>query len=167
MVISFLASFTQLLFKRGRQHDPCFLGDFLRVGLPLPPARSPKGLRRMPTLCGVSYGQMAKVDSLLKFACPPGPRTGYRDWLIGSIVLQVRCPAGGTTMMGTKERNFQLTPRRHLPRRSRSRGQLLPPSSGEARSLLREGTGGGSLRRLGPSERRPRSVLPFATGHVL
>jgi hypothetical protein len=57
-----LASFTQLLFKRGCQHDPCYLGDLLRVGLPLRSAKSPKGLRRMPTLCGVPYGQMAKVE---------------------------------------------------------------------------------------------------------
>jgi hypothetical protein len=30
--------------------------------------------------------------------------------LIGSIVLQVHCLAGGTTMMATKERNFQPLP---------------------------------------------------------
>jgi hypothetical protein len=62
MVIALLASLTPLLLTRGCQHDPSFLGDFLRVGLPLRPAKSPKGLRRMPTLCGVSYGQLAKVE---------------------------------------------------------------------------------------------------------
>jgi hypothetical protein len=64
MVIALLASFTQLLYKRGCQHDPCFLGDFLRVAVEERPAKSPKDLRRMPTLCGVSYGQMAKVERL-------------------------------------------------------------------------------------------------------
>ena len=32
---------------------------------------------------------MAKVDSLLKNACPPRPGIGCWDQLIGSIVLQV------------------------------------------------------------------------------
>jgi len=62
MVIGLLASFTQLLFNCGCQHDPCFLGDFLRVAVEDRPAKSPKGLRGMPTLCGVSYGQMTKVE---------------------------------------------------------------------------------------------------------
>ena len=62
MVIALLASFTPLLEEGGCQHNPSFLRDFLRVGLPLRPAKSLKGLCRMPTLCGVSYGQMAKVE---------------------------------------------------------------------------------------------------------
>src|SRR5215208_804517 len=62
MVIALLASFTQLLFKRGCQNDPCFVGDFLRVAVEDRPAKSPKGPRRMPTLCGVSYRQMAKIE---------------------------------------------------------------------------------------------------------
>jgi hypothetical protein len=62
LVIGLLASFTQLLLKGGSQHDSCFVGDFLRVGFPLRLARSHKGLRGMPTLCSVSYGQMARVE---------------------------------------------------------------------------------------------------------
>src|SRR5215217_4661583 len=40
------------------QHDPRFLGDFLRVGLSLRPAKSLKGHCRMTNLCGVSHVQM-------------------------------------------------------------------------------------------------------------
>src|SRR5215211_2110575 len=85
MVIALLASFTPLLEEGGCQHNPSFLGDFLRVGLPLRPAKSPKGLCRMPTLCGVSYGQMAKVELLetvwkirigLDLGCSEGPKQG-------------------------------------------------------------------------------------------
>jgi hypothetical protein len=57
-----LAPFTRLLLKRGCQHDPSFLGDFLPVGLPPRPAKSLKGLCRMTNLCGVSHSQMAKVE---------------------------------------------------------------------------------------------------------
>src|SRR5215210_1413733 len=48
------------------------VGDFLRVDLPLRPAKSPKDLRRMPTLCGVSNPQMAKVESRNCLKSPEG-----------------------------------------------------------------------------------------------
>jgi hypothetical protein len=62
MVIGLLATFTPLLLERGCQRDPSFVGDFLRVAVGDRPAKSLKGLCRMPTLCGLSLGQMAKVE---------------------------------------------------------------------------------------------------------
>src|SRR5215211_4131158 len=111
-------------------------------------------------------GGSSKLARLLKYACPPGPGIGCWDRLIGSIVLQVYS-GRRHRYDGYEGAQLPTTPRGYLARRPRAKRQLLPPSSGEARSLLRERTGGGSLRRLGPSERRPRSLLPFATGHVL
>ena len=62
MVIGLLAPFRGLLLKRGCQHDFCFVGDFLRVAVGDRPAKSLKGLCRLANLCGVSHGQMAKVE---------------------------------------------------------------------------------------------------------
>src|SRR5215217_1430286 len=62
MVIALLASFTQLLLTRSCQHNPCFLGDFCGSVSPTATRKKSQGpLYRMPTLCSVSYGQMAKV----------------------------------------------------------------------------------------------------------
>src|SRR5215203_3411627 len=41
---------------------PFTLGDYLRVAVGDRPAKSLKGLCRMTNLCGVSHGQMAKVE---------------------------------------------------------------------------------------------------------
>jgi hypothetical protein len=62
MGIGLLAPFTPLLLTRPCQQDLCLVGDFLRVGLPLRPAKSLKDLCRVANLCGVAHGQMAKVE---------------------------------------------------------------------------------------------------------
>jgi hypothetical protein len=38
-VIGLLAPFRPLLLEGGCQHDPCFVGDFLRVGLHCDPQK--------------------------------------------------------------------------------------------------------------------------------
>src|SRR5215213_2591751 len=53
---------------------------------------------------------MVKTQQPVEIRVPSGPGTGCRNWLIGSIALQVRLQAGGATMMGTKERNFRSLP---------------------------------------------------------
>src|SRR5215217_1664621 len=90
------------------------------------------GFRTATHYCNAS----SKLASLLKYACPPGLGIGCWKRLIGSIVLQV-CSGRRHRYDGYEGAQLPTTPRRHLPRRSRARGQLLPYSSGEARSLLR------------------------------
>src|SRR5215208_6754953 len=63
MVIGPSAPFTRLLSKDAPANTtPLLVGDFLRVDHPLRPAKSLKGLCRMTNPCGVSHGQMAKVE---------------------------------------------------------------------------------------------------------
>jgi hypothetical protein len=62
-VIGPSAPFTRLLSKNAPANTtPLLVGDFLRVDHPLRPAKSLKGLCRMTNPCGVSHGQMAKVE---------------------------------------------------------------------------------------------------------
>src|SRR5215211_2432462 len=89
--------------------------------------------------------ELPRLVSLLKFACPRRPGIGCWDRMIGSIVLQVYC-GRRHRYDGDEGAQLPTTPRRHLARGSRARRQLLPPSSGETRSLLPQRTGGGSLR---------------------
>src|SRR5215212_2708361 len=65
MVIGPSAPFTRLLLKNAPANTtPLLVGDFLRVDHPLRPAEILKGLCRMTNPCGVSHGQMAKVELL-------------------------------------------------------------------------------------------------------
>ena len=63
-------------------------------------------------------GELTRSDAPVKvLACqaveirvPPWAKSGRRDRLIGSIVLQVSSGRRHRAMMGTKERNFQPLP---------------------------------------------------------
>src|SRR5215204_4010713 len=115
--------------------------------------------------CALIRSAMAKVDSLLKFACLLGSRV---DVGTGCSVASSSGRSGRRRKRhdGHEGAQFSVTPRGHLPRRARSEGQLLPTLGREARPLFREGTGGGPLRPFWPSEHRPRGLLPLAVGHV-
>src|SRR5829696_7682267 len=63
---------------------PFTLGDYLRVAVGDRPAESLKGLCRMTNLCGVSHGQMAKVE----------PRETVRKGSEGPTAQAYRPPEG-------------------------------------------------------------------------
>ena len=60
MVIGLLAPFRRVLLTRGCQQDPCFVGDFLRVGLPLRPAKSLQGFVGWLTYAACHTGKWLK-----------------------------------------------------------------------------------------------------------
>ena len=78
MVIGLLAPFTRLLLKGGCQHDPCLVGDFLRVAVAQRPAKSLKGFCRAANICGVLHDQMAKHESVERL---------YEKWFSGGVSL--------------------------------------------------------------------------------
>src|SRR5215213_9750733 len=108
--------------------------------------------RIYPFLC-----QMAKVDSLLKFARFLGPRV---DVGIGCSVASSSGRSGRRHRHdGYEGAQFSVTPRGHLPRRARSEGQLLPPPGGADRLVVREGDGRPTLRQGRQAQRRDPVVF--------
>src|ERR671921_1922244 len=75
MVIGLLAPFRRVLLTRGCQQDPCFEGDFLRVGLPLRPAKSLQGFVGWLTYAACHTGKWLKSRtvrlSVLSAISPP------------------------------------------------------------------------------------------------
>src|SRR5215213_11205640 len=75
------------------------------------PAGTVGGVAWAPIVSAYTRPKMyIKTGQPVEIRVPSGPGTGCRNWLIGSIALQVRLQAGGATMMGTKERNFRSLP---------------------------------------------------------
>src|SRR5215218_1267084 len=62
MVIGLLAPFRRLLLTRGCQQDPCFVGGLFAGRSPTATRKKSAGLCRVANVCGVSHGQMAKVE---------------------------------------------------------------------------------------------------------
>src|SRR5215207_9022005 len=81
MVIGLLTSFTQLLFKRGCQHDPCFVGTFCRSQWKTDPQKVPRRLMRNCEQRGRSREFMLAPNLLPKAVPHDGSRL-----LLGLIV---------------------------------------------------------------------------------